>query len=113
MPEDLPEGYYLDNFEYLLDFVRTRYEDLLGDEEKQFCNRFFSLSDDARKLYVRLTNRKGSYFRVDKIIYAEISDHQLAFDELSVSGFVEKATWLELEDVLRLLFQVGSPVCLY
>ena len=41
MPEDLPQGYYLENFNYLFDFVGTHYKtkdlkETLSQIEKQF-----------------------------------------------------------------------------
>ena len=71
MPEVLPEDYYLDNFKFLLDFVVREHYSLLSNEEKEFYRTFKLLSQDACKLYVRLTNRKGPYFRVDKLNYMD------------------------------------------
>ena len=72
MPDDLPEGYYLDNFTFLLDFVSRQYCHLLSEQEKQFYSTFQTLTLDSRKLFVRLTNRKGPYFRLDKLNYPEV-----------------------------------------
>jgi len=72
MPDDLPEGYYLDNFTFLLDFVSRQYCHLLSEQEKQFYSTFHALTLDSRKLFVRLTNRKGPYFRLDKLNYPEV-----------------------------------------
>ena len=72
MPDDLPEGYYLDNFTFLLDFVSRQYCHLLSEQEKQFYSTFQALTLDSRKLFVRLTNRKGPYFRLDKLNYPEV-----------------------------------------
>ena len=72
MPDDLPEGYYLDNFTFLLDFVNRQYCHLLSEQEKQFYSTFQTLTLDSRKLFVRLTNRKGPYFRLDKLNYPEV-----------------------------------------
>ncbi len=103
LPEELPEGYYLENFEYLLNFVQARYQQLLTNDEKAFASDFFDLSPDAKKLFVRLTNRKGIYFRVDKLNYEEISDQNKAIDELGRSGFVDNGPDIHLEDALGLI----------
>ena len=73
-PEELPVGYYLDNFQTILDFVDSHYEDILSADEKSFSQSFRSLSVDARRLYVRLISRKGPLFRSDTLIYNEIAD---------------------------------------
>ena len=36
MPDELPTGYYLENFEFLLNFVSERYATLLTAEELEF-----------------------------------------------------------------------------
>lgn len=82
LPEDLPEGYYLDNFNYLMEFVSGRYSHLLTEEEKIYFQVVQGLSADARRLYVRLTNRKGPWFRCDKLSYDEIECLEDAISEL-------------------------------
>ncbi len=81
-PSNLPKDYYLDNFHFLLDFVSDSYRDLLSVEEKRFCRGFKNLHIDASRLYVRLANRKGPYFRRDKIEYSNISDLPETIDAL-------------------------------
>ena len=82
MPNNLPEDYYLDNFHYVLNFVSRNYVHLLSAQEIGFTIRFRGMSINARRLYVRLANRKGPFFRFDKIMYAEISDISSALNEL-------------------------------
>jgi len=102
MAEDLPTGYYLDNFRYLLTFVQDRYADVLSEAETSFCTDFECLARDAQRLYVRLMGRKGPYFRHDKISYDEISDLSHTLDQLVKSGFVARnhiddaESWLTL-----------------
>ena len=91
LPSELPEGYYLENFQFLLAFVGARYADLLTETEQAFIQSFTVLSDDAQKLYVRLSNRKGEYFRIDKIRYETISDLKLAIHDLEQSQLVRCA----------------------
>ena len=88
MADDLPEGYYLDNFTFLLDFVSRRYSNLLSENEKQFHASFQALSPDSRKLFVRLTNRKGPYFRVDKLNYPEVASLGVEIRALVAASFI-------------------------
>lgn len=88
----LSPRYYLDNFRYVLDFVKRLYGNLLNDTEWDFIRRFESLSLDAQCLYVRFSNRKGLFFRVNKLQYAEITDLPAAIRELLQAGFIEPLT---------------------
>ncbi|MEO2172537.1 MAG: VRR-NUC domain-containing protein [bacterium] len=82
MVEDLPTGYYLENFNFLLDFVEQHYSDLLTQAEKAYRQDFRQLSLDAQRLYVRLTGRRGPLFRLDKLAYDEIGCLSSATAEL-------------------------------
>ena len=73
-PVELPEKYYLDYFESLLGFVEEKCGSLLSRREKNFYRRFRGLPEEARCLFVRLTNRKGCYFRLGKLSYTEVPD---------------------------------------
>ena len=54
----LPEDYYLGNFQALVDFVATRFADLLNESGQTLLNTFNRLDRDTQKLYVRLTGKK-------------------------------------------------------
>lgn len=82
------EGYYLDNFLRLIDFVTDRYNDLLTEEEVFFATQFKKMSVDAQRLYVRLIMRKGPYFRKDKIQYSEINIENAIQDLVDNKYFV-------------------------
>lgn len=86
----LSPRYYLDNFRYVLDFVKRLYGGLLNDAEWDFIHRFEALSIDAQCLYVRFSNRKGLFFRVNKLQYVEITDLPAAVGELILAGFIER-----------------------
>ena len=91
LPDALPDGYYLDNFHYLLDFVASHYAHLLSRDERNFYDRIKTLPVNAVRLYVRLTNRKGPCFRVDKIRYDEIVDIHGALATLVEGELVQNA----------------------
>ncbi|ARK09397.1 VRR-NUC domain-containing protein [Fibrella sp. ES10-3-2-2] len=86
----LQPRYYWHNFRYVLDFVRRLYGGLLNEAETDFMNRFDALSIDAQCLYVRVSNRKGVFFRVNKLNYREINDLPVALGELLNAGFVDR-----------------------
>jgi hypothetical protein len=102
-PEELPVGYYLDNFRRILDFVDDHYPDILSADEKRFSLDFHSLSLNAGRLYVRLISRKGPLFRSDALNYDEIPDIEAAAAELAAAGFLGKDEPWELSEELALL----------
>lgn len=82
----LPPKYYLDYFQYLLDFIQKGSNHLLGDQDHAFLGVFGQLSEDARCLMVRMMNRKGEYFRLEKFNYEEIENIPMAAEELVETG---------------------------
>ncbi len=92
MPESekiiLPEKYYLDYFKYLLDFVQRGSANLIGETEQGYMDEFYALSEDAQCLLIRMLNRKGDFFRLDKLKYEEIKNIPQASEELIASGKV-------------------------
>ncbi len=82
VPVELPQGYYLDNFNLLLDGVEQQYHDLLSQSEQDFISNFRQLTTDSKKLYVRLVSRKAELFRLDKLNYPEISNIEQAATQL-------------------------------
>ena len=101
--ELLPVNYYLENFQYLLDFVSRRYDDILLEEEKHYFLTFQQLPQSARQIYVRLVSRKGPLFRRDKLYYVEIEDIDAGLLRLQEIGWVDEAPDVRVEDLLDLL----------
>ncbi|NQZ77170.1 MAG: VRR-NUC domain-containing protein, partial [Ekhidna sp.] len=86
-PVILPEKYYLDYFNYLLSFVERQYAHILDHPEHVFYQEFRNLSEQAQCLYLRFSNRRGDFFRINKVSYSEIPDLQDAKEELLHHGF--------------------------
>ena len=99
----LPEKYYLDNFKYVLEFVLSKYEPLLSDQEIEFISDFMNFSEDAQCLYVRLSNRKGQFFRKEKLNYPEIPNISKAAKKLMTNGYLEQRTSVEIEECYQLI----------
>ncbi len=55
--------YYLNNFQFMLDWVSARYQGLLAPEEQSFIAGFAALPKPSRGLLVRMVMRKGDLFR--------------------------------------------------
>ncbi|MEQ9466390.1 MAG: VRR-NUC domain-containing protein [Ekhidna sp.] len=87
-PIILPEKYYLDYFNYVLEFVERQYDHILDQPEHLFYQSFRDLSEQAQCLYLRFSNRRGDFFRISKISYAEIPDLHQAKEELLYQGFI-------------------------
>jgi hypothetical protein len=86
---ELPPKYYLEYFGYLLDFVEKMYGSILAPAEQSFLNQFKALSEDAQCLFIRFSNRRKSFFRVNTLSYEEIDDLLEAINELTHFGFAE------------------------
>lgn len=87
-PIVLPPKYYLDYFLDLLRFLEKYYSDVLGEPEMDFITQFDELSEDAKCLFLRFSNRKGPGFRVNKLDYEEIKDLSAATYELLENEFI-------------------------
>ena len=86
----LPEKYYHQYFIELLLFVQKYSVHLMGAAEELFIHDFQKLGIDAQCLFIRLSNRRGPYFRLDKLKYDEISSLKSASKELELSGFISR-----------------------
>jgi len=105
VPIDLPPKYYLDYFLFLIDFVENLYGEILSEAERQFIHNFRSLTADAQCLFVRFSNRRGLFFRVNKLKYGEIVDIPAALYELEHGKFIEDLSSKHepyIEEVLQL-----------
>lgn len=80
--------YYLNNFQFVIDWVQTRYADLLTSEENDFCLQFKLLPEPSKSLLVRMLMRKGVLFRKSKLNYAEIPDITTAVQPLLALNWV-------------------------
>ncbi|UXX81188.1 VRR-NUC domain-containing protein [Reichenbachiella carrageenanivorans] len=105
----LPEKYYLDNFKYVLQFVLDKYKPLLSDTELLFIHDFMALSEDSQCLYVRISNRKGQFFRKEKLNYPEIKDIGIAHLDLLDRRFIVKKTALEIDECFQLINSYNKP----
>ncbi|MBV6639211.1 MAG: hypothetical protein KI791_00775, partial [Cyclobacteriaceae bacterium] len=92
MPEKekiiLPPRYYLNYFNYLIEFIEKHSGHLLGDEDQKFIEEYRSLQTDAQCLFIRMLNRKGEFFRLDKLQYPEIEVYGESLDHLSQLEFI-------------------------
>ncbi len=86
----LPPKYYLAYFDYLTEFVRSMYGHLLRDDELQFLQAYQDLPEDPRCLFIRMSNRKGLYFKTGSLSYPEIADPAGAITYLTEAGFTSR-----------------------
>ena len=86
---DLPPFYYLDNFDALTASIKARYSDLLTADERRLLDQLTGLEQQQRALFVRMHGRKGSVFRLDKLVYAELVDIPQLAEQLDASGMIE------------------------
>ncbi|MFY7912786.1 MAG: VRR-NUC domain-containing protein, partial [Emticicia sp.] len=86
---ELPPKYYLEYFNYVLDFVQEKYRHILNEGEWRFLRKYYCLSEDAQCLFIRFANRRGLFFRVNKLSYSELADIPALLNELLEREFIE------------------------
>lgn len=112
MPSALDDPfYYLNNFSTVLDWIGSRYDDLLLDEERTFLATFAGLPREAQALLVRMVMRKGERFRESKLVYAEIGPTRETVRPLLALGWVDAAPALDLEQLFALLRKPEIAAC--
>ena len=89
---ELPPKYYLEYFQYLINFVQKKYAHILNETEQSFLAQFEALTEDEKCLFIRFTNRTGSFFRTEKLKYGEIENIPEVLNSLIQKGFVESLT---------------------
>ena len=94
--------YYLHNFVRALDWLRTRYADVLGAPEQDFIARFAQLPEPAQALLVRLVMRRGPWFRAGKLAYDEIGDIHTAAAPLLALGWLDATAPMALAELFAL-----------
>ncbi len=95
--------YYLNNFQTVLDWVSSRYGDLLQPDESRFIEDFAALPRASRALLVRMVMRKGTLFRQSRLVYDEIGSTATAAIPLAECGWVDTTPDLSLEELFALL----------
>ncbi|EFJ04806.1 hypothetical protein SELMODRAFT_138197, partial [Selaginella moellendorffii] len=73
---------YQQNFLYMLQVVLERDLHLFTPDEIELLEAFRSISSDGQRLFVRLAQRKGPWFRLQNIFYEDIGDTNSAVHEL-------------------------------
>ena len=91
--------YYLHNFVRALDWLYTRYADVLGAPEQDFFARFAQLPEPAQALLVRLVMRRGPWFRAGKLAYEEIGDIDTAAAPLLALGWLDATAPMTLAEL--------------
>ncbi|MGI9205793.1 MAG: exonuclease domain-containing protein [Woeseiaceae bacterium] len=99
----LPTFYYHEHFKEMLGFVGEHYKHALLDSHIAYLNDFRDLTREAQCLYVRLVNRKGRIFAVNRLRYPELGEVQTLLSELGEKGWVGSPTAVHFADVLRFL----------
>lgn len=94
--------YYLANFRRVLDWLTSRYADLLSVDEAAFIADFQRLPQPSQALLVRMIMRRGVDFRASRLDYAEIGDTRAAAEPLIAAGWIEEGAPLSLEALFAL-----------
>ena len=100
---ELPPKYYLTYFQYLIDFVKKKYQDILNETEQQFLADFEALTENEKCLFIRFCNRTGSFFRTEKLKYVEIENIPESLNGLIDKGFIESLSENHLSEAAEVL----------
>lgn len=87
---ELPQGYYLEHFTFILRFISEQQYQILSKDEQETLDSYFTLPLDAQMLFVRLFNRKPLVFKLPSLHYPEISDIPQAAECLVREGFASR-----------------------
>jgi len=100
---ELPPKYYLTYFQYLIDFVKKKYQHILNETEQQFLADFEALTENEKCLFIRFCNRTGSFFRTEKLKYVEIENIPESLNGLIDKGFIESLSENHLSEAAEVL----------
>jgi len=103
MPGELPTFYYHSHFVEMMQFVEAGYGHVLQDDHVAFMRDFERLPRDAQCLYVRLVNRKGRVFAVNRLKYPELGDTAPLVATLREQGWVEPPGEAHFDELLGFL----------
>jgi len=100
---ELPTFYYQQHFLELLNFVATHYGHVLDGKERDLIQAFQRLEPSAQCLYVRLVNRKGRIFALNKLKYPELGELSGPLQTLRDGRWTGQPGPELLEDILAFL----------
>ena len=98
--------YYLKNFMHIvMTVLKSDDKRLFNQYEIECLQNFVQISDSAKKLYIRLYQRKRDWFRCDKIHYPKIVDDlTLPFKELVDFGYMhDENSLVDFDEICNLL----------
>jgi len=101
-PPPVPIWYYLDNFQFVLQWLKHRYSDLLDSQELRFLDDFAAMPQASRGLLVRMIMRKGCLFRASKLRYPEIGDAAQAAAPLIERMWISDRPAISLDELFKL-----------
>lgn len=100
---ELPPKYYLTYFQYLIDFVKKKYQHILNETEQQFLADFEALTENEKCLFIRFCNRTCAFFRTEKLKYVEIENIPESLNGLIDKGFIESLSENHLLEAAEVL----------
>lgn len=101
--QPLPTHYYHAHFEEMLAFVEQHYSHALSARQRRLADAYRALPDDARRLYVRLVNRKARIFAPDRLHYPELGSIAPLLGTLRAARFIRDPAAGDCGDLLSFL----------
>ncbi len=103
MRGELPTFYYHSHFVEMMQFVEAGYGHVLLDGHAAFIRDFERLPRNAQCLYVRLVNRKGKVFAINRLKYPELGDTRPLVATLREQGWLEPPGEAHFDELLGFL----------
>jgi hypothetical protein len=95
--------YYLENFILALDWLQSRYGELMSEQEGGFVRDLARLPIESGALVARMISRQGDLFRTSKLVYDEIGCPKHAAAPLVELGWLDPRPQLSFPNLCRLL----------
>ncbi len=86
--QPIPPDYYWHSFLTVVETVLGRHGRLLSQAEQARIRALLAEPEPARRLFVRMLDRRGPLFRASRLRYPEIGDPVPVLERLAASGFV-------------------------
>jgi DNA polymerase-3 subunit epsilon len=103
----LPPKYYLTHFFEFLEFLGQHYSPVMDPPHRKLISDFQDLGEEARCVFVRMINRKGSIFHRDAFKRnLEILDSSGAIEELLGAGFARPLREADKSELFEYLSKV-------
>lgn len=88
--KNLPLHYYHTHFMEMVQSVTLNYGDFLDDQCEQWISSFTAISFEEQCLYLRLLNRRTTFFEISKVLYKDVGDCHAVLQMLEHKAYIRR-----------------------